>query len=254
MQASINSLGKREHSTRCTTGTISRKPPVWWQSIRCWITSGSTARLSKRHALGRLFHLVTTRIVTLAGSPTTTKDSSRVIRCVWSIDVSSRLAETWASNQGKRQTENMGNSTDKDESREAASCEAVGPEEMQLERQKLLAEQTNKLMWLHHHGELLENIKLALPKLEKLLVDLDFEQATEDGVYRFYHHSYKVYGLQNATTGIVEALKELLPDRPLNTSFTKIVADGTGHDVQDSNEENSFPTTRAILEAFFHAH
>ena len=152
----------------------------------------------------------------------------------------------------------MGNGTDKDQTHEARISAAVGLDELHDERQKLFAEQTKQVMWLHRHGDeyrarLLQNIKQALLKLEKLLADLEFEEATEDGVYRFYHGSYKVYGLQNATALIVNALKELLPDRPLNASFTRIVAEGTGHDFQNSNDQNWIPTTRVILEAFFHA-
>ena len=152
----------------------------------------------------------------------------------------------------------MGNDTEKVQTHEAAISAPVGQGELQDQRQKVFAEQMKQIMWLHRHGDeyrarLLQNIKQALPKLEKLLADLEFEEATEDGVYRFYDGSYKVYGLQNATALIVNALKELLPDRPLNASFTRIVAEGTGHDFKDENDQNWFPTTRAILEAFFHA-
>ena len=148
----------------------------------------------------------------------------------------------------------MGNDTDKDQTHEAAISAPVGPDELHDQRQK----QMKEVMWLHRHGDeyrarLLQNIKGRLPVLEKLLADLELEGATEDGVYRFYHGSYKVYGSQNATMLIVDALKELLPDRPLNDSFTKIVALGTGHKFEDENEDNWFTTTRAILEAFFHA-
>ena len=114
-------------------------------------------------------------------------------------------------------------------------------------------------LWLHRYGDeyrarLLQNIKTRLPQLEKLLADLEDEQAAEDGVYRFYHGSYKVYGVQHATTLIVDALKELLPDRPLNAWFGQIVALGTGHKFEDENNDNWFTTTRAIIEAFYHAH
>ncbi len=107
----------------------------------------------------------------------------------------------------------MGNGTDKDQTPEARISAAVGPDGLNDERQKLFAEQMKQIKWLHRHGDeyrarLLQNIKQALSKFEKLLADLEFEGATEDGVYRFYHGSYKVYGSQNATMLIVDALKE----------------------------------------------
>ena len=49
-------------------------------------------------------------------------------------------------------------------------------------------------------------IKESLPELRKLLARADGHWGGEDGFYRFYHQSFKVYGLQKVTEEIVAAL------------------------------------------------
>ena len=75
----------------------------------------------------------------------------------------------------------------------------------------------------------------------------------EDRVYRFYHQSFKVYDLQFQTKQIVELLKSLLPDVPLNDWFTEIVRQGTGKQFTFDDNRRWLETTRPILKAFFHA-
>ena len=87
-----------------------------------------------------------------------------------------------------------------------------------------------------------------------MLAETEDHWGIEDGVYRFYHGPFKVYGVQGYTEAICEALQGLLPDRPFNKWFSKIVAEGTGLDFQTSDEQNWFRETRSIVEAFFHAH
>jgi hypothetical protein len=58
---------------------------------------------------------------------------------------------------------------------------------------------------------LLKNIKEQLPELEKLLAASNDHWVMEDGVYRFYHQSFKVYDrLQPITLEITKALQKLL--------------------------------------------
>src|SRR5205809_3218701 len=90
-----------------------------------------------------------------------------------------------------------------------------------------------EVRWLEEHGDeyhakLLQNIKARLPRLEKLLAQAEDHWGLEDGIYRFYHQSFKVYRLQSFTKAIQKELQELLPDRPLNDWFARIVEDGTG--------------------------
>jgi hypothetical protein len=110
-------------------------------------------------------------------------------------------------------------------------------------------------------AELLANLKAVLPNLEKLLADCTAHWGSEDLVYRFYHQSFKVYGLQEYTEQIVAALTALLPGplreirgaQPLNAWFTKIVAEGTGKTFEHEHNHRWLEVTRPILEAFFHA-
>ena len=76
--------------------------------------------------------------------------------------------------------------------------------------------------------QLYANLWASLPELEKLLRDCQSHWGYEDGIYRFYHHSFKVYTLQETTSAIVAALQSLAPERSLNESFIQIVRDGTG--------------------------
>jgi hypothetical protein len=102
--------------------------------------------------------------------------------------------------------------------------------------------------------QLLSNIKQQLPKLETLLAQVESHWGIEDGFYRFYHQSFKVYPIQQATEEIRDALQSLLAGRPMNQWFCKIVADGTGGKFEISHNQDWLQHTRPILEAFFHAH
>ena len=101
---------------------------------------------------------------------------------------------------------------------------------------------------------LLKNIKEQLPELEKLLATADDHWGIEDGVYRFYHQSFKVYSLQPITVEITKALQKLLPRHQLNDWFTQIVVAGTREKFTPEHNRNWTKHTRPIVEAFFHAH
>ena len=58
-------------------------------------------------------------------------------------------------------------------------------------------------------NKLLTNIKTKLPELEMLLREASSHWCYEDPIYRFYHHSLKVYSLQYLTRRIVDVLKDL---------------------------------------------
>ena len=101
---------------------------------------------------------------------------------------------------------------------------------------------------------LLQNIKRQLPRLEDLLAQVETHWGMEDGVYRFYHQSFKVYAMQGLTEEICKTFKNLLPGKPLNRWFTEIVAQGTGQEFETSHNQDWLRHTRPIVEAFFHAH
>ena len=100
---------------------------------------------------------------------------------------------------------------------------------------------------------LLEAIKARLPELEALREKVSSHWHAEDGFYRFYHQSWKVYSLQHDTEEIVTLLQSLMPDGPLNKWFTRIINDGTGKQFRDEHNQRWIEETRPILEAFFHA-
>lgn len=78
-------------------------------------------------------------------------------------------------------------------------------------------------------NELLVNIKARHAELEELLQEMDSHWGYEDPIYRFYHHSFKVYMLQDKTRKIVDALKELAPKgRLFCREFEEIIKAGAG--------------------------
>jgi len=97
-------------------------------------------------------------------------------------------------------------------------------------------------------------LREQLPQLEELLKKVDNEWVYEDLVYRFYHHSFKVYWIQNHTEAIVQALQALAPDLPLHDFFQEIIKSGTGHVFEMSHNREWLVRGRPMLEAFFHAH
>ena len=102
-------------------------------------------------------------------------------------------------------------------------------------------------------AELLRRIKADLPALRDLLARSSDRHGYDDPVYRFYHHSFKVFNLQTRTEEIVAALRSLLPQRELNPLFLEIVASGTGKTFSLDQNADWPRHTRPILEAYFHA-
>jgi hypothetical protein len=114
---------------------------------------------------------------------------------------------------------------------------------------------------IESHEKLLQLIKSRLAHLEELwekhvLDDL----AEEDAVYRYYHHSLKIYWIQEHTNSIVaffEELarqlgKELGRDTNLNEKFISIVRSGTGHEFEFSHNSAWDMHTLPQLQAFWH--
>jgi hypothetical protein len=100
---------------------------------------------------------------------------------------------------------------------------------------------------------LLNAIQANLPGLEHLLVP--FQAMYEDGIYRFYHDSFKVYQLQAYTLKAVEIFKGIAnaTDRHLCEWFEQIVAAGTGLVWEPEHNHSWTLHGRPIVEAFLHA-
>ena len=100
---------------------------------------------------------------------------------------------------------------------------------------------------------LLRNLRFRQADLTALLEKCSSHWGFEDPIYRFYHQSFKVYGLQDDTERIVHLLETLVPDRPLNPWFRQIIDEGTGKSFRPEDHADWTRVTRPILEAFFHA-
>ena len=113
-------------------------------------------------------------------------------------------------------------------------------------------------MGLQAHQEeeikkLLQTAKTRLPQLGALLAEASSHWGYEDSIYRFYHSSFKVYGIQTQTKKIVSELQALAPHLKFNSDFEKIITEGTGKTFSPSHNKNWLRHTRPMIEAFFHA-
>jgi hypothetical protein len=99
---------------------------------------------------------------------------------------------------------------------------------------------------------LLTNLKKERKALNSLLQSCSGEWTYFDPVYRYYHQSFKVFGLQAKTLELIASLQSLAPDRKLNTRFMNIVSEGTGKTFELEHNQRWDEVTRPILEAFFH--
>ncbi|MBN2052045.1 hypothetical protein JW756_00920 [Candidatus Woesearchaeota archaeon] len=104
---------------------------------------------------------------------------------------------------------------------------------------------------------LLKNIKDNLPELEKLLEEVSSHWQYEDAVYRYYHQSFKVFYIQEATQKIYAALEKISPHEPKevpNEWFNNIMKQGAaGEKFKLEHNQEWEKTCRPFLEAFFHA-
>lgn len=100
---------------------------------------------------------------------------------------------------------------------------------------------------------LLKNLEFYHAELTALLEDCTSHWGFEDPIYRFYHQSFKVFGLQERTQAIVTLLRALSPDRSLSPRFVAIIAAGTEREFRPENNANWDAVTRPIVEAFLHA-
>lgn len=102
---------------------------------------------------------------------------------------------------------------------------------------------------------LLENAKARIGDVERLAAA--FERAEEDGVYRYYHQSFKVFGLQSLVRAALALLSELTPaEEPLYHRFTAICREALAHEWRWNEMQavnaNWQERARPVLEAFWH--
>jgi hypothetical protein len=100
---------------------------------------------------------------------------------------------------------------------------------------------------------LLLAIKSRHAELTALLEQVSSHWHGEDKFYRFYHQSWKLFGLQTDTLDIVAALQALWPERYFHSWFAQIIREGTGLEFSFADNRDWLRKGRPILEAFFHA-
>lgn len=101
--------------------------------------------------------------------------------------------------------------------------------------------------------ELWGNLLSSLKDLDQLMLEVNGHWTYEDGIYRMYHQSFKVWNLQPVTTKIVDHLQALMPSRKLNAYFRTIVKAGTGKKFYLACNRQWLKHSRPIVEAFLHA-
>jgi hypothetical protein len=108
------------------------------------------------------------------------------------------------------------------------------------------------------NDRLLRNIKRHLHEFKKLQGEINDHWGGEDGIYRLYHHSFKVYRLQDFTERTVKLLDQVDPkqkqagEHEYHAIFQEIVKAGTNHTFVQSHNEDWTKRARPIAEAFLH--
>ncbi|MEX0776718.1 MAG: hypothetical protein WD042_13525 [Phycisphaeraceae bacterium] len=101
---------------------------------------------------------------------------------------------------------------------------------------------------------LLANTKRECERLAKLLEEVNGHWSYGDGLYRFYHQSFKVYYLQEHAQQIVAALRAIAPEnQPFCGYFEQLLSEGTGRTFTQEANANWLRQTAPIVQAFFHA-
>lgn len=100
---------------------------------------------------------------------------------------------------------------------------------------------------------LLTAIKQRLPQLEQLLKSMEADY--EDRLYRYYHQSFKVYGLQEYTRHAAALFSGIGAQigRPFCDEFQIILTEGTGIEFTLEHNQDWPRHTRPQVEAFLHA-
>jgi hypothetical protein len=67
----------------------------------------------------------------------------------------------------------------------------------------------------------LRNLREQAPELRRILEGVNSELCCEDGLYRYYHGSLKMFSLETATQMMADALAAVAPEgRPFHIDFS----------------------------------
>jgi hypothetical protein len=101
---------------------------------------------------------------------------------------------------------------------------------------------------------LLQNMKQQATPLRELLDRVSGHWGYEDGIYRFYHESFKVFILRDHTKQIVAALAGIAPEgRAFGNLFAEILAADAGREFTMEDNQHWIERTAPIVQAFLHA-
>ncbi|MBI4416682.1 MAG: hypothetical protein HY557_06845 [Euryarchaeota archaeon] len=96
--------------------------------------------------------------------------------------------------------------------------------------------------------DLLKAIKRHIPELKEWASDyVESPWGYEDGMYRFYHHSFKVMALRGAAEKAVDLFRRIGPRR-LNPDFETIVRRSMTDDAKASDVVMAFLHTKYFVE------
>jgi len=103
-------------------------------------------------------------------------------------------------------------------------------------------------------GVLLNNLKLHAVALRETLQRANEYRAYEDGMYRFYYGSWKVFRLQAKTAEMTTALAAISPDgRAFCAPFQDIMRAGMDKKFTPETNGNWVAETLPIVTAYLHA-
>jgi hypothetical protein len=100
---------------------------------------------------------------------------------------------------------------------------------------------------------LFERVVASHSRLKELESKANREFGAPDLFYRFYHHSFKAYRIQEFTKEMTLLFQEIAEGRELNKWFLKIVKEGTGRSFDLSHNDDWLGHVRPQFEAYFHA-
>jgi hypothetical protein len=102
-------------------------------------------------------------------------------------------------------------------------------------------------------GVLLSNLKQHAVALRETLDRANEYRAYEDGMYRFYYGSWKVFRLQSKTAEMITALVAISPDRrAFSQMFQEIIRAGTDKRFTEETNGKWMEETLPIVTASLH--
>jgi len=103
------------------------------------------------------------------------------------------------------------------------------------------------------HTELLQNIKNKFQDLAKLHMKITDHFNEEYYMYRYYHHSFKAYYIQDSTKEIYDILASLAPEGcSINKMAKEIVEKGINKSFKMDHNKNWNKHLLPMIQAFYH--